>query len=147
MPEYFWICRMLSELGFAVEYVFICLRAGLSLHLEYIFVVGMYSCRLEHRLQSTCVLAAQDEAHIVFVLKLEGEGSSRPAPRRPCRVHVVFVPKLEGEGSSGPAPCRPCGSEGFSYLGECWTTAKPPSERGTHHSVGFQTLRRVLDCS
>ena len=147
MPENFWIRRMLSELDFTVEYACICLQANLVLHSEYILVLCTYSCRLEHRLKSTCVLAGRDGVHIVFVSELEGEGSSRPAPRRPCRAHVVFVPKLGGEGSSRPAPRRPCGSERFSYLGECWTAAKPPSERQTHHSVGFQTLRRVLDCS
>ena len=36
---------------------------------------------------------------------------------------------------------------GFSNLGEHWAAAKPPSGRQTHHSVGFYKLRRAPGCS
>ena len=147
MPEYFWICRMLSELGFVVEYVCICLRTNIVLRSEYISVLGACSCRLENRFQSTCVLAAQDEAHIVFVPKLEGEGSSRPAHCRPCRAHVVFVLKPEGEGNSRPAPRSPCRAH-VVFVPE-------PGGEGNQSTCTLSSLRvgmifilrRVLNCS
>ena len=43
----------------------------------------------------------------------------------------------EGEGSSRPAPRRPCGSEWIKYLGEYWTVAKPSSGMVSLHLVGF----------
>ena len=70
MREHVWICRTLSELGFAVEYVCICFRVNTVPHWVYILVLVMYSRRLEYRLQSTCILAGRDIAHIVFVAKL-----------------------------------------------------------------------------
>ena len=87
------------------------------------------------------VLADWDGAHIAFVAKLRRrrwQSTCTSSSLRSGMERTLYLWRSsQGEGGSRPAPRRPCGLRCVSYLGEYWIAAKPASGRLAHHSVGF----------